>query len=341
MAETRGRCSRKRYRELIMVCTQDLARIDSRAVGFGELDAAEAGALHDKLLGEISEARHASEQALQGRQERAHSKLIRRSTKSPCQNASWPGHGSWIFYAPDLEEHVAWRRSKIALLAIGMAVVLVANVTYLGFLAPPRFSRESLWNFTHPKQHISTDQQNLNATELLQEQEAAVKHPESFIALILNKTEYNLTTGNSDLAMLSLSDYVAIYSVGDSAIFCGSSLSTPFAVINGFAFTMALSAVMIVGVLPIFTKRHCWDLRLARIGAIFMAVCLLCFLVAFLLAGFITSGKGVDLDTCAFTIQGYMHHRATADSIVTGGIYATLGLAGVLVLLVIVLAAIV
>ena len=72
-----------------------------------------------------------------------------------------------------------------------------------------------------------------------------------------------------------------------------------------------------------------------------MTLCLVCFLVAFLLAGFITSGKGIDIGECAenFNPQDYAKSRSQASSIVAAGTYATVGLAGALVVVIIGLAA--
>lgn len=72
-----------------------------------------------------------------------------------------------------------------------------------------------------------------------------------------------------------------------------------------------------------------------------MTVCLLCFLVAFLLAGFITSGKGINIGECSdnFSPQDYAKDKSKATSIVAAGTYATVGLAGALVIIIIGLSA--
>lgn len=69
-----------------------------------------------------------------------------------------------------------------------------------------------------------------------------------------------------------------------------------------------------------------------------MTVCLLCFVTAFILAGFVTKGKGINLDKCQFSPTSYAQDRKDADDIVSTGMYVTVGLAGALMLSVIIMA---
>ncbi|KAK9812492.1 hypothetical protein WJX73_004118 [Symbiochloris irregularis] len=250
--------------------------------------------------------------------------------------------GSWfktkhkLWDAPDLQEHIAWKRSKLSLLTIGVAVVLVANVTFLGFLTPPQSPAVPLLFFDE------ADNTTAFADSEGQDFVNDVENPSSFIELLYNKAFVNDSSeGYLDLSKLTLADYASLYTVVNPQDFCENSLDTAFRVVNGFAFIMSVAAVFVVAVLPLFTKRNCWDLRLARLGAVFMTVCLLCFLVAFLLAGFITSGKGINLAECNanFDPSSYGKDRAKTANIVAAGTYATVGLAGALVVIVIGLAA--
>ncbi|KAK9794038.1 hypothetical protein WJX73_009829 [Symbiochloris irregularis] len=238
-------------------------------------------------------------------------------------------NGKWAFSklldAPELHEHRAWKRSKLSLLTIGVAVVLVANASYIGFLSPPEGPAVPLSYFDDAESTFEN-----SGTE------ADIRAPQTLLALIANKT-YDPATGGYDFGQLSITDYAAIYTTVKPGDFCENALGTAFRVVNGFAFVLSVASVYVVAVLPLFTKRHHWDLRLARIGSMFMTVCLLCFLIAFILAGFITQGKGINLAECAgnFDPIEFAKQRRKASAVVVSGSFATVGFAGLLVLIII------
>lgn len=89
------------------------------------------------------------------------------------------------------------------------------------------------------------------------------------LALIANKT-INPANGSFDFGQISIADYAAIFTTVKPGDFCENPLGTAFRVVNGFAFVLSVASVYVVAVLPLFTKRNCWDLRLARIGELRM-----------------------------------------------------------------------
>lgn len=114
----------------------------------------------------------------------------------------------------------------------------------------------------------------------------------------------------------------------DTTDFCNYKLSTAFLVFNGFAFSFALATLFLVAVVPVFIRRQHWDAYLARVGAICISITLLFFVTAFILAGFVTGGVG--LQSCDYTedlghvVSSGKLPSSQATAVSASG-YATLG----------------
>ena len=170
-----------------------------------------------------------------------------------------------------------------------------------------------------------------------------------FVNLILNKTSSRLPNGTLmldqlDYSKLSLSDYAAMWKTIDQNDYCPYTLLTVFFVFNGFAFSFAVATLFLVAVVPVFIRRHHWDAYLARAGAVSMTITLVFFVVAFLLAGFVTAGVGQpDPVKCDYTTSETQLLRGVVEGSVGNGVadifvasvYVTLGMICVLLVLVI------
>lgn len=167
-----------------------------------------------------------------------------------------------------------------------------------------------------------------------------------FANFILNKVAVRAPNGtleNIDLSRLSVADYQATYATIHLDDYCDYKLSTVFLVFNGFAFSFALATLFLVAVVPVFIRRQHWDAYLARVGAICMTLTLIFFVVAFLLAGFVTAGVGMpppaDCDGIGAS-DGLFSAVATGkipnsqSMVVSASAYATLAMIVVLIILV-------
>ncbi|KAK9836516.1 hypothetical protein WJX74_002103 [Apatococcus lobatus] len=203
-----------------------------------------------------------------------------------------------------VKEHPGFKRNKLTLLSMGIAVVLVANVTFLGFLTPPKSPAMPLLYFDLPSNQKLDGVSN-----------------NGFVNLILNKTASRDSAGalaldRLDYSKLSLSDYAAMFRTIDQNDFCPYPLQTAFLVFNGFAFSF---------------------------GAISMTITLVFFVVAFLLAGFVTAGVGQPSPVeCDYVTSESKLLRGVIDGSVADGtanifvasVYATLGMICVLLVLI-------
>ena len=146
-----------------------------------------------------------------------------------------------------------------------------------------------------------------------------------------------------DYSKLSLDEYATLFEVVDQQDFCGYDLSTAFLVFNGCAFSFAVATLFLVSIVPVFIRRHHWDAYLARVGAVSMTLTIIFFVVAFLLAGFVTAGVGQPspLD-CAYTNSQQSLSQAIrtgklpdhAGGVLSASAYATLAIACLLILIV-------
>ncbi len=172
-----------------------------------------------------------------------------------------------------------------------------------------------------------------------------------FVNLILNKTASRLPNGtidvdNLDYSKLTLDEYTGLFAVVNQADYCPYTLSTAFLVFNGFAFSFAVATLFLVAIVPVFIRRQHWDSFLARCGAVSMSLTIVFFVVAFLLAGFITAGVGQQspLD-CDYVSSENTLLKAVLDgnipntqgNVLSASAYATLAMVCLLVIIVTVL----
>ena len=135
-----------------------------------------------------------------------------------------------------------------------------------------------------------------------------------------------------------------MYMTIDQNDFCPYALQTAFLVFNGFAFSFGVATLFLVAVVPVFIRRHHWDSYLAHAGAISMTITLVFFVVAFLLAGFVTAGVGQPSPLeCDYITSENKLLRGVVDGSVVGStadifvasVYATLGMICILLVIVI------
>ena len=140
-----------------------------------------------------------------------------------------------------------------------------------------------------------------------------------------------------------MDEYRTTYDTINLADYCDYKLSTVFLVFNGFAFSFALATLFLVAVVPVFIRRQHWDAYLARVGAVCMTLTLAFFIIAFLLAGFVTAGVSLpDPVSCKGTgasdglVKAIQTGKIpnTQGHVVSASIYATLGIIILLIIFV-------
>ena len=78
---------------------------------------------------------------------------------------------------------------------------------------------------------------------------------------------------------------------------CNYPIFTAFLILNSVAFMLALAAVVVVTAFPLFLSKK--PRHAAVLGGILLCWCLLAFIVAFILAGFVAVGYGAPAPDCA------------------------------------------
>ncbi len=169
-----------------------------------------------------------------------------------------------------------------------------------------------------------------------------------FINFVLSKTYKKFPNGtldvdNPDYSNFSVADYAALYSSVDQTKFCPYHIATAFNILNGFAFAFAVATLFLVAIVPVFIRRNHWDSYLAKTGAICMSITLIFFVVAFVLAGFVTAGVGMPSSSqCDYVtsqdqlVKAIETGRAPDDEaqIQSASAYATLGMVCLLIVIV-------